>query len=685
MSNRITDNPLLQPFTSKYQAPPFDQIREHHYIPAIECLIAEAEEKIAAVVNNPEAPTFENTILPLEQNGEQLGIVANILFNLNQAETTKKMQQVAQDASKLFTDFASRMLMNAALFNRIDAVNNYLNEHAPLSAEQTMVIHKWHRDFVSNGAMLDEKSKIRLAEIRSKLSLLSLQFSDHVLAETNAFVLHLTREDDLQGLPGFVKEAAAQEAESRNLDGWVFTLHAPSYLPFIKYSDRRDLREKMMRAYGLRGNQDNEHDNKAIIREIVNLRVEQAQLMHEPDFASYQLKESMAGSTEKVLSFLKELHRYSQPAARRELNEVTAFAQSTGIDFELESWDWSYYAEKLRQKKYNFNDELLKPYFKLENTIKAVFQLANRLYGLHFNPVSDLPVYHPDVKVYEVNDESGAFLALLYLDFFPRPGKQGGAWMTDFRGQSNLNGKPVRPHISLVCNFSKPTNDKPSLLTHDEVNTFLHEFGHALHGMLSQCIYPTVSGTNVYRDFVELPSQIMENWSMEKEWLDWFAVHYETGEKIPIDLINRLVESQNYLEGYACERQLSFGFLDMAWHTLTQPFSDDPVEFEKQAMSDTQIFRKMPGTAISTSFGHIFAGGYSAGYYGYKWSEVLDADAFEVFSKNGIFNKDVADSFRKNILEKGGSEHPMDLYVRFRKQEPDVKALLKRSGLIADK
>ncbi|MCX6224859.1 MAG: M3 family metallopeptidase [Bacteroidia bacterium] len=694
MFNQQTNNPLLQPFVSKYRSPPFDLIHEVHFIPAIETLIREAEAKIEDIIALPENPTFENTIIPLEQNGERLGIAAGILFNLNQAETNEKLQQIAREASQLLTDYSSRMLMNPALFSRIDTIfKNRTSHNAPdtrypipdtlgLSAEQSTVLHNWHRDFVRNGAMLDDASKKRFAEIRSGLSVLTLQFADNVLAETNGFFIHLTDKADLSGLPDFVQEAAEQEAESRQLKGWVFTMHAPSYVTFMKYSDHRNLREKMIRAFGARGNQDNDHDNKALIREIVNLRMEQASLMSEPDYASYMLKESMAGSSAKVMTFLEDIHRCSKPAAQNELADVYGFAQSEGVDFSLESWDWSYYAEKLRQKKYDFREELLKPFFKLENVIDGVFLLANKLYGLQFNSISGIPVYHPDVMTYQVSDENSEFLSLLYLDFFPRPGKQGGAWMTDFRGQSNLNGLMIRPQVSLVCNFSKPTPTKPSLLTFEEVTTFLHEFGHALHGMLSQCTCPSVSGTNVYRDFVELPSQMMENWALEKEWLDLFAIHFETGEKIPSELIDRLLESKNFLEGYAFERQLGFGFLDMAWHTLSQSFDGDQVAFEKQAMDETRLFRKIPGSSVSTGFSHIFAGGYAAGYYGYKWAEVLDADAFSLFSEKGIFDRDIAASFRINILEKGGSEHPMELYKRFRGQEPNPEALLERSGLL---
>jgi len=693
MMNTISSNPLLEPFLNAFEAPPFDQIKEEHFIPAIQTLIQAAEEKVDLIVKDPDEPTFENTITPLEKNGEKLGIAAGILFNLNHAETTEKLQQVAQEASQHLTDYSSRLLMNPDLFARIECLyHKYLIEEQAgrdqgrpvqgFTVEQATVLQNWHRDFVKNGANLDEVSKKRFAEIRSRLSRLTLQFADNVLAETNGFFLHLTDDADLSGLPDYVREAAAQEAESRKLEGWVFTLHAPSFGALMKYSDRRDLREKMARAHGARGNQGNEHDNKSLIEEIVNLRLEQSALMGEPDFASYVLKESMAGTPARVMSFLDDIHRYSKPAAERELAEVLEFARSEGASFDLESWDWSYYAEKLRQRKYNFREELLKPYFKLDHVIQGVFLLAGKLYGLQMEPLGGIPVYHPDVMTYEVKDENGEFLSLLYLDFFPRPGKQGGAWMTDFRGQSNLSGNMVRPHVSLVCNFSKPTPTKPSLLTFEEVTTFLHEFGHALHGMLSQCENPSVSGTNVYRDFVELPSQVMENWALEKEWLDLFAVHYESGEKVPAELIDRLMESKNFLEGYMFERQLSFGYLDMAWHTLPEAFKGDPVAFEREAMADTQLFRKIQGSAVSTGFSHIFAGGYSAGYYGYKWAEVLDADAFALFTEKGIFSREAAQSFRKNVLEKGGSEHPMILYTRFRGQEPRPEALLERSGLV---
>jgi peptidyl-dipeptidase Dcp len=680
------ENPLLLPFSNHHEAPPFDRIREEHFLPAIELLIGEAEEETARIAGSEEAPTFENTLLPLERNGMHLGVVTAILYNLNSAETNDELQRTARESSVLLTEYSNRLLMNRPLFERIDRV--FKNQEMPgtnvLTPEEKTVLRNWYRDFVRNGALLEEKDRMRFAEIRSRLSVLSLKFSENVLAETNDFQLHLVDEEDLAGLPEYVREAAAHEAAGRQLDGWVFTLHGPSYVPFLRYSDRRDLRRQMATAYSVRGSQGNVYDNRELIREIVNLRLEQARLMGDPDYASYSLKETMAGTVSRVTEFLDTIHRTSRPAAMDELNEVSSFARGKGVDFELESWDWSYYAEKLRQDKYGFREELLKPYFELGRVIDGVFLLATKLYGLSFRPVDGLPVYHPDVRVYGVYGEDNEFLSLLYLDFFPRPGKQGGAWMTDFRGQSNMKGNSVRPHVSLVCNFSKPTPSKPSLLTHDEVNTFLHEFGHALHGMLSKCTFPSVSGTGVYHDFVELPSQLMENWAVEKEWLDLFAVHFETGEKIPADLIDRLVEAKNFLEGYSFERQLSFGYLDMAWHTLKEPFDGNPADLEMEAMESTRLFNRIPGSSVSTGFGHIFSGGYAAGYYGYKWAEALDADAFSLFAEKGIFNREVAASFRKNILEKGGSEPPMELYMRFRGQEPRPEALLERSGLLEE-
>ncbi len=685
-------NPLLQPFTAPYEAPPFDQIREEHFTPAIEELIRVTEAEIRLIAENPDVPDFDNTIVALEAAGERLNVASNILFNLNHAETNERLQQVAQEVSPLLTGFSNRMMMNETLFGRVKEL--YLKaegrgqrakgeiEGRGQMAEEGRVLENWYLDFVRNGALLQGADKQRFAEIKTRLATLTLEFADHVLAETNDFFMHLTGEDELAGLPEYVREGAAGEASSRNLEGWVFTLHATSFVPFMKHADRRDLRERLFKAFSFRANRNNEHDNKARMAEIVNLRLEMARLLGDEHYAAYRLKTKMAERSERVMQFLDELYRAAYPAAKREFDEVSGYARSKGTDFELQAWDWSYWAEKLKESKYGFREEMLKPYFELSRVIRGVFMLADRLFGIRFVEAGGYPVYHPDVKVYEVLDSDGSFLALFYADFHPRKGKQGGAWMTDFRMQSCLRGRMVRPHVSIVCNFSKPTGDKPSLLTVDEVNTFLHEFGHALHGMLSQVTFPSVAGTNVYQDFVELPSQIMENWMVEKEWLDLFAEHYETGAKIPQELLDRMVDARNFLEGYATVRQLGFGFSDMAWHSLTEPFDGDVIEFERSATEKVRLFPRIEGAGFGPAFTHIFAGGYAAGYYGYKWAEVLDADAFSLFSERGIFNREVADSYRKNILERGGSEHPMELYRRFRGQEPTIDALLRRSALI---
>ena len=671
-------NPLLEPFNNPYEAPPFDLIREEHFIPAIEELIGQAEEKIGQIAANQQKPTFENTIIAIEETGMQLGIVANILFNLNHAETNETLQRVAQTASPMVTGFSNRLLQNSQLFARVHQLYTQGGEG---TRETRTILENWHRDFVRNGALLDETEQRRFAAIKTQLAKLTLEFADHVLAETNDFVLHVTDEADLSGLPAFVRAEAAEEAKNRHQAGWVFTLHAPSFIPFMKYSDRRDLREKIFRTFSFRSNRNNQHDNKIRIVEIVNLRLEMASLLGEKNYAAYRLQTKMAIDPTQVGDFLEKLHAAAQPVAVAEYQEVQDFAKDMRADFDLQSWDWAYYAERLKEKKYGFKEEMLKPYFELSSVIRGVFMIAEKLYGLRFKEVSGLPLYHPDVKLFEVLDEDGSFLALLYADFHPRPGKQGGAWMTDFRPQSNIQGKMIRPHISIVCNFSKPAGDQPSLLSFDEVNTFLHEFGHALHGMLSMVTFPSVSGTSVFQDFVELPSQIMENWMVEKDWLDLFAHHYQTGEKIPQDLLDRLIKARNFLEGYATERQLGFGFTDMAWHTLTEPFEGDVIEFEQQATEKVRLFPKISGSGFCPSFSHIFAGGYAAGYYGYKWAEVLDADAFSLFREKGVFDRETAVSFRKNILEKGGSEHPMILYKRFRGHEPTIEALLVRSGL----
>ncbi len=677
-------NPLLKTFETKYEAAPFDEILTEHFMPAIVRLIFEAEEVINRIAHSPEQPDFDNTIEALEKNGEKLSRAVEILFNLNHAETSPELQQLAQEVSPKLSDFSSRMMMNPDLFKRVKAVHEKQKSKLPenLTTEQKTVLDNYYRDFLRNGAELDGEKKKRFAEIKSALSTLTLQFGDNVLAETNAFFLHLTELADLDGIPDFVLEAAALEAKSRKLDGWVFTLHHPSYIPFMKYSSRRELRKKMFMAFSFRGNQDNEFDNKKLVGRIVSLRYDLAGIMGEKDYAHYVLKERMAENPNRVNQFIESLHLASRPFALKEFEQVKELAVKKGHHGDLERWDWAFYSEALRIKNFNVREEDVKPYFELSRVTRGIFGISELLYGLKFRQTDEVPVYHEEVQVFEVFDEKDEFLSLLYLDFFPRKGKQGGAWMTDFRGQNNLDQSNTRPHVSIVCNFTRPTETEPSLLTFNEVHTFLHEFGHALHGMLSKCTYPSVSGTNVYRDFVELPSQIMENWLTEREWLDQVAVHYKTGEKIPKTLVTKLIDARNFQAGYIAERQLSFGMNDMAWHSIKEPFDGDVISFEKSAMLSTELFPEVPGSCMSTAFSHIFAGGYAAGYYGYKWAEVLDADAFALFKEKGIFNKDVAGSFRKNLLERGGSEKPMDLYKKFRGQEPSVEALLERSGLI---
>ena len=674
------NNPLLQPFQTLHQTVPFSQLKNEHYLPAFEAAIAGAKSEIQSVIENPETPSFENTIEAMEASGKRLAIIRKVFFNLNSAETNDEIQQIAQQVAPMLSEFSNDISLNEALFERVKSVYEQ-RDRLSLFPEQQTLLENTYQGFVRNGANLDEAGKARYREITSELSKIGLQFQQNVLAETNAFALHLTDEADLSGLPGFVREAAALAAKQKDKDGWVFTLQYPSYVPFMKYADKRGLREKMQRAFSSKGNQDNEFDNKAIVKKLVDLNLEKAQLLGYPNHAAFKLTRRMAETPEKVAAFLQELHEASRPFALREFDEVQQFARDSGFDGKIQRWDWSYYSEKLKNARYGFNEEEVKPYFKLENVIGGVFDLARELYGLQLKENTDIEVYHPDVKAFEVYDEKGGFVSVLYLDFFPREGKRSGAWMTDYRDQYLDGGQDVRPHVSIVCNFTKPTETRPSLLTFDEVTTFLHEFGHALHGMLSRCRYASTSGTSVFWDFVELPSQIHENWAYEKEWLDRFAVHYQTGEKLPEELIQKLVAAKNFQSGYFSERQLSFGLLDLAYYTLEGPLNESIGDFESRAMASTELFDPVDGALMSTSFSHIFAGGYDAGYYSYKWAEVLDADAFSVFIKNGIFDKATADAFRTNILEKGGSEHPMELYLRFRGQQPTIEALLERSGL----
>ncbi|MCS7018113.1 MAG: M3 family metallopeptidase [Cytophagales bacterium] len=675
------DNPFFVAFNTPHETLPFDKIKLEHFMPALQEALARGRKEIDAIANNPQPPTFENTIVALDQSGEMLNRVQSAMFNLNSAETSPELQKIVKEASPLLSEYNNDILLNAKLFERIKKLYDQ-RQNLKLDVESMTLLEKTYKQFARNGANLNEADKARLREISKRLSELSLTFSENVLKETNEFILHLTDEKDLAGLPDFVREAARLAAKQRNLEGWVFTLQQPSYTPFMTYSENRELRKKMFIAFSSKAFKGNANDNQAIIKEIVKLRHERAQLLGYPSHAHFVLEERMAGSPEKVNSFLEEIFSYAKPVADRQMAELLAYAKKNGFtEDRLQRWDYAFYAEKLKKEKYGIDNELLKPYFKLENVVEGTFTIANKLFGLTFKENKQIPVYHPEVKAYEVFDKNGNFIAVYYADFFPREGKRGGAWMTSYLDQHVKNGKDIRPHVSIVCNFTKPTETQPSLLTFDEVTTLFHEFGHALHGILSQCKYQSTSGTSVYWDFVELPSQIMENWCYEKEALDLFARHYQTNEPIPQEYIEKIVASANFMEGYATLRQLSFGMLDMAYHGKAQEIADVDA-FERAAIAKTNLFPEVEGVNTSTSFSHIFAGGYSAGYYSYKWAEVLDADAFDYFKQKGIFNKKVAESFRKNILSKGGSEHPMTLYKRFRGAEPSPKALLKRSGLL---
>jgi len=674
-------NPLLKPFAGIHETAPFNSVKIEHYLPAFDAAIVEAKSEVQQIIDTPEQPDFANTIVALDLAGDQLNRIQNIFFNLNSAETCDEMQEIAQEIAPKLSDFGNDITLNKQLFERINVVYNQ-RESLVLNAEESTLLEKTYRRFVRSGANLNETDKAKYREITKELSTLGLQYQQNVLAETNAYELLITNKKDLSGLPDSIIEMADQTAQSKNKEGWLFNLQYPSYVPFLKYADNRELREQIFRASSSRANHGNENDNNAIIKRIVELRIEKAHLLGFQTHAEYKLQERMAETPEKVIRFLDELHLESKPYAVKEFAEVQEFAEKSGFTGLVQRWDWAYYSEKLKSEKYNFTDEEVKPYLQLEKVIDGVFLLAQKLYGLRLQENKNIEVYHPEVNAYEVFDENDQFIAVLYLDFFPREGKRSGAWMTDYRSQSNVDGNQIRPHISLVTNFSKSTENTPSLLTFDEVTTFLHEFGHGLHGMLSQCQFPGTSGTNVYWDFVELPSQIHENWAYEKEWLDRFAVHYQTGEKLPEELILKIQKAQNFQAAYMMERQISFGMLDMAYHHREIPVAGDLKEFEMNAIASTDLFEPVDGSMQSTAFSHIFSGGYDAGYYSYKWAEVLDADAFSVFQEKGIFDRETADSFRKNILEKGGSQHPMILYKAFRGQEPTTAALLKRNGLV---
>ncbi|WP_036379922.1 M3 family metallopeptidase [Muricauda sp. MAR_2010_75] len=672
------NNPLLEPF----DLAPFSKIKNEHFKPAFLQAIEDARAEIDAIVDNQDHPTFENTLEALDFSGQQLDRVSSIFFNLNSAETNAEIQKIAQEISPLLSEFGNDIILNEGLFQRVKSVYEQ-RDNLDLTPEQHTLLEKRYKKFSRNGANLKEEDKKRLRKIDAELAKLKLTFGENVLAETNKYELLLTDEKDVDGLPEGEKEAAEQLAQSKGKEGWMITLDYPSYIPFMKYAKNRALRKELSIAFGSKGFHNDELDNQENVLKIVALRHERANLLGYPTHAHFVLEERMAETPEKVMDFLNELLEKAKPAAEREFQELESFAKELDNIDQLEKWDSTYYSEKLKQKLFNLDDEKLKPYFKLENVINGVFKVAEMLFGLTFKEVSTIDKYHNDVKTFEVHDDSNNFISLFYADFHPRAGKRGGAWMTSYKSQFTLNGKNSRPHISNVCNFTKPTSTKPSLLTFNEVTTLFHEFGHGLHGMLANTTYPSLSGTSVYWDFVELPSQIMENWCYEKEALELFAHHYETGELIPMELVEKIKDSSTFQEGMATVRQLSFGFLDMAWHGTDPTGIKDVKAYETKAFEGTDLFPKTPETCMSTSFSHIFQGGYSSGYYSYKWAEVLDADAFAYFKEKGIFNKEIADKFKEHVLSKGGTENPMELYKRFRGTEPKIDALLERAGLIA--
>jgi peptidyl-dipeptidase Dcp len=674
-------NILNHTFNTPFNTAPFSKIKNEDFLPAFKEAIINAKNEIDAITNNSETPSFKNTIEAIDFSGEQLDRISSIFFNLNSAETNNDIQKIAQEVSPLLSEFSNDIALNQALFNRVKSVYNSKSD-LKLTVEQQTLLDKKYKSFSRNGANLPEDKKQELRDIDANLSKLKLTFGENVLAETNDFEMLITDKKNLSGLPDGVKEAAKQLAESKKKTGWLITLDYPSYIPFMTYADNRELRKKLALAFGSNGFKNNHLDNQKNVLKIANLRYERAILLGYKSHSHFVLEERMAETPKKVFDFLNELLEKSKPAAQREFDKLQNFAKELDDIDKLEKWDAAYYSEKLKQKLFNFDDEQLKPYFKLENVIEGVFVVANKLYDLHFEEIKTIDKYHEDVLTYKVTNNKGELVSIFYADFFPRPGKRNGAWMTSFKPQSIKMGINERPHISIVCNFTKPTKSKPSLLTFNEVTTLFHEFGHALHGMLANTIYPSLSGTSVYWDFVELPSQILENWCYEKEALELFAKHYETNAVIPMDLITKIKASSTFHEGMQTLRQLSLGLLDMSWHGENASTITNVKAHELSAFKNTQLYPDIVENCMSTAFSHIFQGGYSSGYYSYKWAEVLDADAFAYFAENGIFNKEIANKFKNIILSKGGTENPMSLYRRFRGQEPSVNALLERAGLI---
>ena len=680
--NTSVNNPFLQPYATPHETVPFHLIRLEHYEPAIREGMRQEDEEIAAIVTNTEAPTFANTILPLAESGKLLERVTTVLFNLMSAETCDELEAIAEKMMPELSEHSNNISLSPELFARVKAVYEQ-RETLTLTPEERQLLEKTYDGFRRNGANLSDADKETYRRLSMELSTLTLRFSQNHLKETNRYELVLTQAEQLKGLPPSAVEAAAHTAAEKGKEGWVITLQAPSYVPFMKYSDCRDLRRELYMAYNTQCTHDKEQNNFDIVRQLVNHRMELARLLGYTDYADYVLRKRMAEDSAHVYRLLDDLLEAYTPAAHREVAEVEALARRLeGNDFQLMPWDFSYYSEKLKNEKYQFDEEALRPYFELSRVKEGVFGLATRLYGITFRRNPDIPVYHPDVDAYEVFDTDGSYLAVLYTDFHPRAGKRSGAWMTSYKEQwTEADGTDSRPHVSVTMNFTKPTADKPALLTFSEVTTFLHEFGHALHGMFARTRFQSMSGTNVYWDFVELPSQFMENFAIEKDFLHTFARHYQTDAPIPDEWIQRIVDASNFNVAYSCLRQVSFGLLDMAWYTRREPFSGDVAAYERQAWQRAQLLPPVDSTCMSVQFGHIMSGGYSAGYYSYKWAEVLDADAFSVFKQHGIFDRATADSFRQHILSKGGTEHPMTLYKRFRGQEPTIDALLKRNGI----
>ena len=680
-------NPFFEKYNTPHGTVPFNKIKNEHFEPAIFEGIKKHQQEVDAITNNKKKPTFENTIVAYEQSGALLDRVLTVFYNLRSAETNDDLQVIAEKMVAPLSEHQNNISLDEKLFQRVKVIYDQ-KDKLKLNNEQLVLLDKIYKGFVRNGANLNEQQKEKYRELTQKLGMLGLKYGENNLKETNNYQLLITDKAQLAGLPESAIEGAAHTAQEKGIEGWIFTLHAPSYVPFLKYADNRELREQLYMAYNTKCTLDNEYNNLGIVKDIVNTELEIVQLLGYNTYAEYTLENRMAKNSDSVYKLLNNLLEAYTPTALQELAEVQEMARQTeGQDFVVMPWDWGYFSNKLKNQKFNFDEELLRPYFELSNVKNGVFGLATKLYGITFEENTAIPVYHEDVKAYDVFDKDGSFLSVLYTDFHPRAGKRSGAWMTSFKEQwkDEKTGENSRPHITIVMNFTKPTADKPALLTFDEVNTFLHEFGHALHGMFANTTYQTLSGTSVYRDFVELPSQLMENFLIEKDYLNTFAKHYQTGELLPNEMIQRIVDASNFNVGYMCLRQVSFGLLDMSWYTIDKPFTGDVENFEREAWAKAQVLPVIDGTCMSTQFGHIFAGGYAAGYYSYKWAEVLDADAFSLFKEKGIFNQEVAQAFRDHILSQGGTKHPMELYKSFRGQEPSINALLIRNGISNEK